>query len=96
MFPLGRCRETRYPSNETGLVLLPGPILFIFYFSYFISSLCRDADNLVFLLWPVEWAVDFLQKSNGLEWTAVCRQGARVRFLLFREIVNQGPTVLSR
>ena len=32
MSPLGRCRETRYPSNETGLVLLPGPILFIFYF----------------------------------------------------------------
>ena len=35
VFPLGRCRETRYPSNETGLVRpssSPWADLFLFHF----------------------------------------------------------------
>lgn len=80
--------------DSSVLLLLPGPIFF-----YFISSLWRRYDVVTRTIWFSccgQWngPLIFFQKLNGLEWTAVCRQGARafVFFFFFREIVNQVPT----
>lgn len=53
----------------------------------------RDADNWFSCCGQWNGPLIFFQKLNGLEWTAVCRQGARAFvFFFFREIVNQVPT----